>query len=131
MKRKGIPEKRIGPAPGCWERSIRKRQFKGAVITLNAAERSILGDGDMSASLCGIKEEKKEKKYEKEVRRGASSVIYLTGRSRERLALSCASVGVSPCTTEACSINDRRFKKEREGQKQMQKEVKLKKENQK
>ena len=75
MKRKGIPKKRIGPAPGCWERSIRKRQFKGAVITLNAAERSIYSDGDMSASLCGIKEEKKEKKYEKEVMLRVSSMI--------------------------------------------------------
>ena len=71
----------------------------------------------------------------KKIRKGGekrqSSVVYLTGRSRERLALSCASAVDNPCTTEACSINDRRFKKEREGQKQMQKEVKLKKENQK
>ena len=102
MKRKGIPNKRIGPELGSWERSIRKRHFKVTELTLNATERSPYGY--MSASLCGIKEEKKEKKYEKEVRRGASSVIYLTGRSRERFALSCARAGVNPYTTEACSI---------------------------
>ena len=66
MKRKGIPKKCIGPNPGSWERSIHKRQFKGVVITLNAAERSTYGY--MSASLCGIKEGKEEKKYEKEVK---------------------------------------------------------------
>ena len=65
MKRKGIPKKRIGPGPGSRERSIRMRQIKGVGRPFNAAERSIYGY--MSASLCGIKEEKKEINNEKEV----------------------------------------------------------------
>lgn len=65
MKRKGIQRKRIGPEAGCLERSIRVRQFKGVGRALNAAERSALGD--MSVSLCGTKEAKKEKNNEKEV----------------------------------------------------------------
>lgn len=108
MKRKGIPKKRIGPDRVSRERSIRKRHIEVVEQTLNAAERSVYGY--MSASLCGINEEIKENNYSKEVKRGASSGINLTGRSRERLALSCASFGVITCTTEACSINARRFK---------------------
>ena len=67
MKRKGIQRKRIGPEAGCLERSIRMRQFKGVGRALNAAERSALGD--MSVSLCGTKEAKKEKNNEKEVKK--------------------------------------------------------------
>ena len=62
MNIQGIPRKRIGPEPGSRERSIRKRQFKVTEQTLNAADRSAYGY--TSASLCGIKDEKKEKNRE-------------------------------------------------------------------
>ena len=96
MERKGIPKKRIGPDIGCWERSIRMRQFKvrnktslrsmGLVNSTNAAERSAYGM--MSTSLCGIKV-KKENKNEKEVKKEhrqsfVSQVAHVGGSLRFR-----------------------------------------------
>ena len=75
MKRKGIPKKRIGPEAWSWERSIRKRHIKVTEPTLNAAERSTYSD--RSVSLCGIKEEKKEKNNRKEVK--MKKIVSLSG----------------------------------------------------
>ncbi len=94
MERKGIPKKRIGPEEGCWERSIRMRQFKVIWRALNAAERSAYRS--ISTSLCGIKGKKREIKKEKEVVKGNRQSYYLAGRSRERFAPFSESAGVKP-----------------------------------
>jgi hypothetical protein len=57
MRRKKVPKARTGPG-GVWRRSVRMRQVGGAGRAFDAAERSI--HGSESASLCGIKGEKKK-----------------------------------------------------------------------
>ena len=59
MRIRGIPEKRIGPAPGSWERSIRwGRHEEARGGPGNAAERSACVRE--SISLCGIEEKKRK-----------------------------------------------------------------------
>jgi hypothetical protein len=116
MKRKGIPKKRIGPEAWSWERSMRKRHIKVTELALNAAERSVYGY--VSTSLCGInpvmiesfygiKEEKKENNYLKEVMKKAIASLSGSQVVRVRgLTQNCASVGVKPCAINACSLKD-------------------------